>query len=450
MSPSRAARRPAVLRGIAADWRRFGTAPYRPYLGLALSQAAVASLAGGALTVPLLLTLGASPAVTTLLGLVPFVGPVAQLAVPGLLRWTGGRLRFVTVAAAAIGETRGLGLALVVVLVATGRFSSTEAIVAVGVLTGLAGVFTGAVNANLQAWYHATLPEPERRFVAPRVVGITLGLGAVLLLPVAVAVEAVERQTGPIVYAPGFALAGLAGLAECLALLRLPRPGRVRVPRVASAAVAEPAALRRLLLVATLAAVGWGMGPYLSIYSMSVLGLSGGFAIATSAVFSLTSIVVSTLVAALLRDRSASRLLRVSYFCRGAGMVAGAAALPATAWAAPLVLAIAALMAAGEATGQLATNERIFRLAAGPGALVYQGRYVASNAAGSAAGQVAAVATMALGPAGYGSFAVLFVVSGLLRFVAAARLDVTPTWRSAPDPAVVGAASAVADRVAAG
>jgi hypothetical protein len=323
----------------------------------------------------------------------------------------------------------------------------------------MAGAATTIGGANLLAWYGAILSDPERRFVAPRVMGVNLGLGAFLLLPVAVLVQAAESRIGILVYALVFVAAGIAGIAELLVIRRLPRPGRVLVasprpaPNAAGAAgtgaegaaegAAENAAesatsppspaareLDRFLRVVTVAAFGAGFGPYLSIYAISVLGLPPAFAILLAALSSAAALVSATIVGGLLGRGSSSRFLRLSFLLRGGSMIFGLLALPQNplAW---LVLCIVAIVAsAGAAAGTLAANERLMRLSPGPEVIHAQGRFVSGTALGITAGQIANAVILAVLPLGYPTFAILFVVSGLTRFVTAIQADVSASWSS--------------------
>ena len=231
--------------------------------------------------------------------------------------------------------------------------------------------------------------------------GVNLGLGAFLLLPVALLVQWAEPRIGILVYALVFVVAGVAGIAELLVVRRLPRPGRVLVasrrtgqrrrrPAPGGAGgtrhgaggspdgsgrwgerqvpVVGPAAreLDRFLRVVTVAAFGAGFGPYLSIYAISVLGLPPAFAILLAALSSAAALVSATIVGGLLGRGSSSRFLRLSFLLRGGSMIFGLLALPQNplAW---LVLCIVAIVAsAGAAAGTLAANERLMRLVAGP------------------------------------------------------------------------------------
>jgi hypothetical protein len=60
-----------------------------------------------------------------------------------------------------------------------------------------------------------------------------------------------------------------------------------------------------------------------------------------------------------------------------------------------------------------------------------QGRFVGITATATAAGQVAEALLLAVAPVGYPVFAALFVSSGGLRLLAAARLPVADSWSDA-------------------
>lgn len=444
------------LRTGIREWRVFLGRRYRRYLGIGVGSATVSALAGDGLTIPLLLALGAHPAVATVIGVLPFAFSAAQLLVPRLLRRFDGNLRAVTLAILVVGETRGFILAGLTLLAWSDALPGPLAIAAIGAVMTMAGAATTIGGANLLAWYGAILPDPERRFVAPRVMGMNLGLGAFLLLPVALLVQATYPGLGLRVYAIVFVASGLAGIAELLVIRRLPRPGRVLVARDrpsgsqaaapdseatpgGDAASATPSAstvrstspeLRRFLRSISVAAFGAGFGPYLSIYAISVLGLSPAFAIVLSALSSAASLVAATIVGGLLSRGSASRTLRVSFLMRGSSMILGLLAFPdnPAAW---LVLCLVAVIAsAGAAAGTLSSNERLMRLAPGPDLIHAQGRFVAGTALGITAGQMANAAILAVLPLGYPAFAILFTVSGMTRFVTAARAEVSATWSS--------------------
>ncbi|MGZ8528130.1 MAG: hypothetical protein ACXWWR_04990, partial [Candidatus Limnocylindrales bacterium] len=329
------------MRTAIDEWRAFVGRRYRRFLGIGIGQAAVSALAGDGLTIPLLLTLGAHPALATVIGVLPFAFSSAQLLVPRLLRRFDGNLRGLTMIILLVGETRGFILAGYTFLAWAGVLPRPAAIILIGLVMTMAGAATTIGGANLLAWYGAILPDPERRFVAPRVMGVNLGLGAVLLLPVALLVQAVEPTIGVLVYALVFLAAGVAGVAELLVVGRLPRPGRVLVAATRAVAggdragagastddeartpLAGPAAreLDRFLRVVTVAALGAGFGPYLSIYAISVLGLPAAFAILLAALASAAALVSATVVGGLLGRGSSSRFLRLSFLLRGGSMI---------------------------------------------------------------------------------------------------------------------------------
>lgn len=418
------------------EWRVFLGTRYRRFQGIGVSGAVVAALAGDGLTIPLLLALGASPAVATVIGVLPSAFSAAQLGVPWLLRRFDGNLRGVTLIILALGETRGFILGALTLAAWIGLIPNGLAILAIGAVMSLGGAATTIGGTNLLAWYGAILPDPERRFVAPRVMGMTLGLGSVLLLPVAVAVQLFLPDLGVRIYAIVFLASGVAGVTEIIVLRQLVRPGRVRVARstavTTNGSPAEPpsAHLQTFLRSITVAAFGAGFGPYLSIYAISVLHLPPSYAILLSAISSAASLVSATIIGGLLARGSASRTLRVSFVLRGSSMLLGLTAFPANPLAGVIICVVAALAAAGASAGTLSSNERLMRLAPGPDLIDAQGRFVAGSAAGITAGQLSNAAILAILPLGYPAFAILFAVSGLTRFATAARAEVSETWSS--------------------
>jgi hypothetical protein len=432
-------RRPRVPSGarLAVDeWRAFGHRRYRPYQGIGVGSAAVFALAGDGLTIPLLLALGAAPALATVIGVLPFTFSAAQLLVPSLLRRTDGNLRGVTVAILVIGETRGFLLAAIVLLHVAGVVPAALAVVGVAAVMSLGGAASAIGGTNLLAWYGAILLEPERRFVAPRVMGITQGLGAALLLPVAVGVQAGLDTIGLAIYAAVFVAAGLAGLGEVAAVLRLRHPGRVRVARRGESPPANPETERFIRIIA-IAAAGAGFGPYLSIYAISILDAPASFAILLSAVSSAASLVAATLVGGLLSRGSASRTLRLSFVLRGGGILLALLAFPGNPAAWLILLVVAVVVSAGAAAGTLAANERLLRLTGGVDLIGAQSRFVAGSALGVTTGQFASAGVLALPPivlgtpVGFAAFAILMIGSGLTRVILATRVEVSATWSTA-------------------
>ncbi len=435
-SPPGRPRAPTGARLALAEWRDFAGRRYRPYQGIGVGAAAAFALAGDGLTIPLLLSLGTSPALATVIGVLPFTFSAAQLLVPSLLRRTDGNLRGVTLAILAIGETRGFVLAAIVLLHVAGLLPAGLAIGAIAAVMSLGGAASAIGGTNLLAWYGAILLEPERRFVAPRVMGITQGLGAALLLPVALGVQAGLDTVGLAIYAAVFMAAGLAGLGELAAVLRLRHPGRVRVARRGEQRPPSPET-RRFIQIITLAAAGGGFGPYLSIYAMSVLDAPASVAILLSAVSSGASLVAATIVGSLLNRGSASRTLRLSYVLRGGGILLALLAFPGNPAAWLVLLVVAALVSAGGAAGVLAANERLLRLTAGIDLNGPHSRDVAGTALGVTTGQVASAGVLAVpplllgSPAGFVAFAILMVGSGISRLVLATRIEVSATWSTA-------------------
>jgi len=428
-SPSRP-RLPSGARLAVDEWRAFGDQRFRTYQGIGVGSAAVVALAGDGLTIPLLLGLGAPAALATVIGVLPFTFSAAQLLVPSLLRRTDGNLRGVTLAILAVGETRGFVLAAVVLLHVTGVLPAVAAIAAIAVVMCLGGAASAIGGANLLAWYGAVLSEPERRFVAPRVMGITQGLGAALLLPVALGVQAGLQAVGLAIYAAVFLGAGVAGIGELAAVVRLHHPGRVRVARRGERPPPSPET-RRFIRIITFAAAGAGFGPYLSIYAMSVLKEPAGFAILLSAVSAGASLVTATVVGGLLNRGSASRTLRLSFVLRGGGILLGLLAFPGNPVAWLVLLGVAVVVSAGASAAVLAANERLLRLTGGVDLIGAQSRFVAGTAAGLTVGQLSSASVLAILPVAFPTFAILMTGSGLVRLVLATRIDVSATWSTA-------------------
>ncbi|MGO9179239.1 MAG: hypothetical protein ACLQBX_11365 [Candidatus Limnocylindrales bacterium] len=428
--PSRPNLHSAGLARLGADWRAFAGPSYRTYLVLGLTQGAVLALSGTALSIPLFLTVGLGPGLTTLVASLALIGPAAQLAVPRLLQRTGGNLRGVTLTAAALGETRGLWLAVLTVIGTAGGANRAVLVVGLVAATAALGVFSGVAGANQQAWFAATLPEEQRRFVAPRVVGIGLAVSAVLLAAIAALLDPALRAYGLAIYAVPFFVGGLAGVLELSALASLPRPGRVRVARPASA-TPPPPGWSTFVAVATLASLGAGLSPYYAVFIISVLHASASAAVALSALTSAAAVVAATVGAGFLNRVSSSRLLRLAYVGLGIGWVLALASFPENPAALLCFVLVALLVSAGGAIVQIATNERLFRLVSGPTVFTQQGRFVGITATATAAGQVAEAVLLAVAPVGYPVFAVLFLSSGGVRLLAATRLPVADSWSDA-------------------
>lgn len=419
--PPRFDRADAQLQG----WRRFGGSRFRPFHAVGFSQGAVNALAGPTLMTPLMLALGGPPAFVLVASVLPGLGSLSQLVLPWLLRKTDGNLRGLTVLIAALADTRGFWYAGIVALAAIGWLPHGVALAAIVLLSIAVGAIGSLSVSNLLAWYHAVLPEPERRFVSPRTGVVAAVAATALLAPTALLLHDVHVPVG--FYVVPLLVAGIASLVGIGGLLRLPPPGRVRVPDSARVTAERPPAIDRFVRISTFGAIGAGLGPPLSIYALVVLGLSPGFTIALSAIATVASVVASMVVGSLLDGGSSSRVLRFAHGIRAVAMAIGLLAFPGNPLAAALLILVAIMSAAGDAASGLAWSERILRLSVGPAAIAHQARYVASTSAACAGAQLAASGVLAAGSAlGYPVYAALFVASGAIRTVTAARLDVTP------------------------
>jgi MFS family permease len=421
-SPVRARPNPR-LNSAVADWRAFAARPYRPFRALAVAQGFIGALTGPAITIPLLLALGAHPALATAIAVLPAAGTMTQRWLPKMLDRTNGNLRGLVVVFATIGEPRGLLLAAVVSMTALGWLPAWGAIALIGVVSGVLGALGAMAYSLQQSWYQIILPEEQRRLIAPRLGGIALGIGSVILLPIAFTIDGFVAGVGLWAYAVPLLVAGLAGLVPLVILRRLPAPGRIRIPRGMAWGDDGQARLRRHGNVMTLALLSAGLSPFLSVYAISVLGTGAGFAIAVSAVSSATLVICSLYVSSHLRGGSSSRLLHRSFLLRGAALFLGLAAAPVNPFAPLVLVLVAILMAAGDTAGQLAANERLMRLATGPGMLAFQSHFVVRNVGAYTGGVAASSVIMLLG--GYPAFAILFVAAGVGRFAAARATEIS-------------------------
>jgi hypothetical protein len=421
-----------ALRRLAADWRTFATPDHRPFHGIAVGQAFAAAFASEALVVPLLLVLGTPPWLVAIVATLPMLGSAAQRFVPELLRRTDGNLRGLTLLTIAIGETRGILLAAVVGLLALGWLPLPIGVVAVMIVMAVGQTLGLMSSANLLVWYNAVLPDMQRRLLGPRIAAMTLAISTALLLPTALAVDVVPASAVLWVYAGVLLAGGLAGLLTLIAAGRLRHPGRVHVAaRGPETGVVEPEDFGRFRRVAVLSALGFGLMPYTSIYVMTALGLSAGFAIALSALGSAASLVSALVVGSVLTRASSSKILQGTIAARGVAALVMIAAFPGNPVAPILVMVAVATHWAGSAGGALAQNERLFRLLIGRPVVALQGRYVAHIAVASTAGQFATAGAMLLaGPLGYLAFAPMYLLSGTARLAAARRIETSPSWSS--------------------
>jgi hypothetical protein len=409
--------RPAV-----DDWRRFGAPEYRTFHYLALCQGVVGVLAGFDVIIPFALAIGVPPYLAVLLGVIPLAGGMAQLLMPRLLDRTDGNLRGITLFVSTIAEPRGLYFALLALLAAAGLVVGPFAVLALFVLVGFTSVLSLISGSNLLSWYSAVLPEQERRLVVPRMLAVSLGIGALLLFPIAAALDTLAHHIGLLAYALPFVISGTLGIVEILVITRLPHPGRVVVPPAAMAAdSAQETApeLGRFLRVSGVNALGMGFAQSMSVFMISILGLSAGFSMTVGAIGTLTQVVAAAVAGARLGRGSSERMLRHSFWIRSAAMALPLLAWPGTITAPVLMIGTSMLGAIGFASGQLASNERMFRLVRGPAVVRQHARYLARTSGAMTVGQIIGSGVVAVGMSvGYPAFALLYGTSSVLRVIA--------------------------------
>jgi hypothetical protein len=435
------------IRNLAAPlhpWIAFGARRNRPYQVIAGSQAVLAAFATDALFVPFLLVLGANPAFVTFVGLLPVLGSAAQALMPRALRRTDGNLRGITVALTAATETRGLWFALVALGVALHAIPDGAAVALVSLIVLV--ICSGALvaEANLFSWLAILLPEEERRSVTPKMMGVTAGASAVLLIPAGVLLAAVDPATAAWLYVAFFGFGAVASLPLVRTVARLPRPGRVTIPQ-ADALEAPSPALRSFLRASVWNAAAVGLTPYFGVFAVAVLGMSPGFAVVLSGTWALAALLTSAVLGAVLAHVSSARLLRAAYLSRGLGMLLCLAAFPGNAFAAAILVAAVTINAVGYAVTALAQTERLFRLTAGPALVSAQASMTVRNAAAFTGGGLAlSVATVLAEGIGFPAWAGMFVASALPRFAAARGTEVPSSWRTASAPAQLPAAASIA------
>jgi hypothetical protein len=409
------------LRHLSAvdGWRRFGEPRFRTYHYLALAQGVVSVLAGFDVVIPWALAMGCPPFAAILLGVLPLAGGMAQLVVPRLLDRTSGNLRGLTIMIAAIGEPRGLYFAALAGLYAAGLISGPVALVALSVLIAITSVLSSITNANLLSWHSAVLPDQDRRLVVPRLMAVSLAIGALLLLPMAVLLDSLVHGMGTYAYALPFVVSGVLGVAEIWVLLQLRHPGQVIVPPAAQTADNEPTpALNRHFRSTTINALGMGITPSFSVLIISVLGMTAGFSMMVGAIGTLTMVVAAAFFGDRLTRGSSSRMLRGSFGIRAMAMTAALLTWPLPALAPALIIAASMLGSIGFASGQLAANERLFRLVSGPQVLRHYARYLARTSGAMTFGQLFSAGVIALSGPVAPAFAALYGASALIRVFA--------------------------------
>ena len=427
MYPSSPLRHTSAIDG----WRRFGEPRFRNYHYLALAQGVVGVLAGFDVVIPWALAMGCPPFAAILLGVLPLAGGIAQLAVPRLLDRTGGNLRGLTILIATVGEPRGLYFAALAALYAAGIVSGPVALVALAVLLAITSVLTSVTGANLLSWHSAVLPDQDRRLVVPRLLAVSLAIGALLLLPMAALLDALVHAIGVYAYALPFVVSGVLGLVELWVLARLRHPGVVVVPPAAETAATERAPeLNRFFRSTTINAIGMGITPSFSVLMIAVLGMTAGFAIMVGAIGTLTMVVAAAFFGDRLTRGSSSRMLRGSFGIRAGAMTAALLTWPLPTLAPVLIIAASMLGSIGFASGQLAANERLFRLVRGPQVVRHYARYLARTSGAMTFGQLFSAGVIAVSGPVAPAFAGLYGVSALIRVFA--FRDARPTVPEVP------------------
>jgi hypothetical protein len=417
-------------------WRTFASAHYRPFQAIAVGQAFTGSYASDALFVPLLLRLGAPAALVVAVGAAPVGGAALQAFAPQILRRFEGNLRGLTLALT-LAEVRGFVLAAIVAGVAAGIVDHLAGIVLISATVAIgqtAGVLSGS---NISLWTAVVLPDAERRLVGPRMGALTMALSTVLLLPAGFVLDAGTQAIGLWIYAAFFLVSGVASMLTPFAVTRLPRPGRVLVARETPGATEVPPGFRRFRDVSVIASFGQGLLPALSLYALSVLGMSPGFAVALSGVGAAGALAGSLAAGSFLFRGSSSRVLRASFLLRAVAAVSCAAAIPANPIAPALLLIGAALFNGGGNAGVLATNERLYRLVPTQARVRFQSRFVGATAAAAGAGAAVCAITLALAPpVAWAAYTALYAGSAISRTIATLRSEVSGSWSSPSAPPV--------------
>lgn len=415
-------------------WRAFASAHYRPFQAIAIGQAFAGSYACDALFVPLLLRLGAPAALVVVVGAVPVGGTALQVLAPQILRRLEGNLRGLTLALA-LAEVRGFVLAAIVAGVATNTVGQGLGIALISITVAI-GQTAGVLSYwNITLWTAVVLPDAERRLVGPRMGALSLALETVLLLPAGLVLDAGTRAIGLWAYVAFFLVGALASTLIPLAVVRLPRPGRVLVDTRTEGSSEVPIAFRRFTNMSVIAFFGQGLLPALSLYAVGVLGMSAGFAMALSGVAAAGSLAGSLAMGSFLLGGSASRALRVSLILRAIAGGCCAAAIPANPLAPAFLLAGSALLNGAGNAGALATNERLYRLAPATARVRFMSQFVGTTAAAAGFGALICATTLTVAaPAGWAAYTALYAASAIGRTIATLRTEVSASWSSGSVP----------------
>jgi hypothetical protein len=415
-------------------WRAFASAHYRPFQAIAIGQAFTTSYASDALFVPLLLRLGAPPALVVVVGAAPVGGAALQAFAPQFLRALKGNLRRLTLGLS-LAEVRGFILAAIVAGVASGAVDKFVGIALIS-LTVAIGQTAGVLSSsNIGLWTAVVLPDAERRLVGPRMGALTMALSTALLLPAGFVLDAGTRAIGLWAYVAFFVVGGMASTLTPLAVARLPHPGRVLVARETAGGTEMPPEFRRFTDVSAIASFGQGILPTVSLYALSVLGMSAGFAVALSGIGAAGALAGSLLAGSFLLGGSSSRVLRASFLLRAIAAVCCVAAIPANPLAPAFLLVGSALFNGGGNAGVLATNERLYRLAPAQARVHCQSRFVGATGVAAGAGAVVCAGALALAPpAAWAAYTALYAGSAITRSIATFRTEVSASWSSPSAP----------------
>jgi hypothetical protein len=415
-------------------WQEFGSTRYRPFQAIAVGQAFTVSYASDALFVPLLLHLGAHPALVVAVVAAPVGGAALQAFAPQILRRLKGNLRGLTLGLA-LAELRGFALAAIVAGLAIGAVSQLLGIALISLTVAIgqtAGVLSGS---NITLWTAVVLPDTERRLVGPRMGTITMALSTALLLPAGLVLDAGIEVVGLWAYVGFFLVGGMASTLTPLAVARLPRPGRVLVPRRRAGGTEMPPGFRRFTGVSVIAFFGGGLVPALSLYALRVVGMSAGFAVVLSGVAAAGSLAGSLAAGSFLHGGSASRMLQASFLIRAVAAVCCVAAIPANPLAPVFLLVGSALFNGAGNAGALAINERLYRLAPPQARVHCQSRFVGATAVAAGAGALVCATVLTLAPpAAWAAYTVLYAGSAISRTIAALRTEVSASWSSPSVP----------------
>jgi hypothetical protein len=215
------------------------------------------------------------------------------------------------------------------------------------------------------------------------------------------------------------------------AVSRLPWPGRVLVKSGEATTAPLPEPFLKFTTATAIASVGQGILPYLSLYALTVLHASAGYAVTLSAAGSAGALVGSIFAGSFLLGGSASRLFRASLAARAFAAAICALSIPGSPVAlATLVIGSVLFNGAGNA-GLLAANERLYRLAPPDLRVRCQIHYVSRTSVAFAVGAGTCALVLTLGaPVSWTAYTALFIGSGICRSASAWRTEVSASWRS--------------------